>query len=130
MGLLDLQSLPPLMVHSLTIFRRLNGQIGDQSQVTIEIRTVIDEWLRATFGIWQPDLEPAQLHVHYAPLTRVLEGDAKDQREVHGGYKIIQELVFPPIETVVADLNPPAVLGPHHKLSLDQVCPMEDPPVV
>ncbi len=122
----NLGAITPLSVHSLGIVRGMDGDVGDQDQIVIQVGIVSDQSPQRLLGFGDADLEPAQLDVYDPHLAGMGEGHAESQGQRHGSGQIIQHFKLPAIQALVVDLYLAIMAHAEDELAMDQAHLLED----
>ena len=125
-GMFDLGAITPLSIHSLGIVCGMDGDVGDQDQIVVQVGIVGHDGPQRLLGSGDADLEPAQLDVYDADFSSVGEGYAESQGQRHGGGQIIQHFKLPAIDALVVDLYLAIMAGAEDELATNQAHLLED----
>jgi hypothetical protein len=110
-GMFDLRAKAPLGIYGLSMAGCVNGDIGDQDHLAVQVWIVGDQHPEDLLRLGQSDLEPSQLDVHGPRFASVSESRLQGEGERDGSGQIVQQLRFPAIQTLVVDLHLAIVPG-------------------
>lgn len=91
----NLGTMVPLGVHGFGIGSGVDGDVGEQDQITIQVRVVGNQGPQHLLRLRKPDHQPAEGDVHDSHLAGVGEGHTESQWQRYGGRQVVQQFLFP-----------------------------------